>query len=151
LLFYSTSEIYGNPPTGQISTSEDYYGYVNTSGSRVSYDESKRFGETLCYNFHYKYVMPITVVRPFNSFGPRLRTNNQRVVADFAKAVVENEAIIINSDGTATRTFSYISDTTLGCIKCALYNKYDIFNIGNDNDEVAILHLESIYKSVGEI
>lgn len=150
LVFYSTSEVYGDPVNEQIPTPESYFGNVNTSGPRACYDESKRFGETLCYNFHNKYNMPITVVRPFNSFGPGLNTNDQRVVADFAKSILENKEIIIFSDGTATRTFSYVADTTLGCIKCALYGKYDIFNIGYDKEEITILQLAYMYKSVGE-
>lgn len=150
LLFYSTSEIYGDPVKEQVPTPETYFGNVNTSGPRACYDESKRFGETLCYNFHYKYNMPITVVRPFNSFGPGLNTNDQRVVADFAKSIVENKDIIIYSDGTATRTFSYVADTTLGCIKCAVYDKYDIFNIGYDKEEITILQLANMYKNIGE-
>nr|WP_312577418.1 NAD-dependent epimerase/dehydratase family protein [Sedimentibacter sp.] len=150
LLFYSTSEIYGNPVENQIPTPESYFGNVNTSGPRSCYDESKRFGETLCYNFHYIYDMPIVVVRPFNSYGPGLRTNDQRVVADFAKAIIENKDIVIYSDGCATRTFSYVSDTTLGCIKCALYGKYDIFNVGYKGEEIAVLELAEMYKRIGE-
>lgn len=149
LLFYSTSEVYGDPVDGQVPTPETYFGNVNTSGPRACYDESKRFGETLCYNFHYKYNMPITVVRPFNSFGPGLRTNDKRVVADFAKSIIENENIVIYSDGTATRTFSYAADTTLGCIKCALHDKYDIFNIGYDKEEISVLQLANMYKDIG--
>ena len=150
LLFYSTSEIYGDPVKEQVPTPESYFGNVNTSGPRACYDESKRFGETLCYNFHHKYNMPITVVRPFNSFGPGLKTDDQRVVADFAKSIIEKKDIVIYSDGTATRTFSYASDTTLGCIKCALYDKYDIFNIGIDKEEITILQLAEMYKKIGE-
>ena len=100
-LFYSSSEVYGDPIAAYIPTSENYWGNVNTCGPRACYDESKRFGETLCYNFSHQYQMPITVVRPFNNYGPGMRINDQRVAADFAKAVTDNEDIIIYSDGKA--------------------------------------------------
>ncbi len=149
-LFYSTSEIYGDPIEGQVPTSESYWGNVNTCGPRACYDESKRFGETLCYNFYNKFNMPIRIVRPFNNYGPGMRLNDQRVVADFAKAVVENKDIILYSNGKATRTFDYIPDATVGYLKCILHDEFDIFNIGSDEREITILELADIYKSIGK-
>lgn len=148
-LFYSSSEVYGDPHPSQIPTPESYWGNVNTCGPRACYDESKRFGETLCYNFSRVYNMPITVVRPFNNYGPGMRINDQRVVADFAKAVINNEDIVIYSDGKPTRTFDYIADATIGYIKCALYGKFDVFNIGSDSDEITISELARMYKEIG--
>lgn len=149
LVFFSTSEIYGNPDPAQVPTKENYWGNVNTSGPRACYDESKRFGETICYNFHNVYQMPITVVRPFNSFGPGLRTNDLRVVADFAQNILNKEDIVIFSDGRATRTFCYAADTITAILKAALYGKYDIFNIGYDKEEMTIAELAEIYHEVG--
>lgn len=150
LLFFSTSEIYGNPAPDQVPTSEEYFGNVNTSGPRACYDESKRFGETICYNYHNVYGMPITVVRPFNSFGPGLRTNDLRVVADFAQNILAKEDIVIYSDGKATRTFCYASDTITAILKACLYGKYDVFNIGYDKEEMNIDTLAKIYKEIGQ-
>jgi UDP-glucuronate decarboxylase len=149
-LFYSTSEAYGDPDPAQVPTKESYWGNVNTCGPRACYDESKRFGETLCYNFSRQYDMPITIVRPFNNYGPGMRINDQRVVADFAKAVLDGEDIVIYSDGKPTRTFDYIADATIGYIKCALHGKFDIFNIGSDSPELTILQLAEIYKKIGK-
>lgn len=148
-LFYSSSEVYGNPDPSCIPTPENYWGNVNTCGPRACYDESKRFGETLCYYFAKKYDMPITVVRPFNNYGPGMRINDQRVVADFAKAVIDNEDIVIYSDGKPTRTFDYIPDATVGYIKCALFGKFEVFNIGSDKEEVSISKLAELYKEIG--
>lgn len=148
-LFYSSSEVYGDPNKEEIPTKESYYGNVNTCGPRACYDESKRFGETLCYNFSREYNMPITVVRPFNNYGPGMRINDQRVVADFAKAVIDNEDIVIYSNGKPTRTFDYIPDATIGYIKCALYGNFEIFNIGSDSDEISISKLAELYKKIG--
>lgn len=149
LLFYSSSEVYGDPLPSHIPTSESYWGNVNTCGPRACYDESKRFGETLCYYFAKQYNMPITVVRPFNNYGPGMRIDDQRVVADFAKAIINNEDIVVYSDGSPTRTFDYIPDATIGYIKCALYGKFDIFNIGSDNDEISIAQLAELYRDIG--
>ena len=149
LLFYSSSEIYGDPEPKMVPTPESYLGSVNTSGPRACYDESKRYAETLCYNFRHQKGFPVTVLRPFNSFGPGLRTNDKRAPADFAMNVLRNESIILYSDGKATRTFCYASDTTLASLKCALYAQYDIFNIGNDTEEMTIRELAEIYCAVG--
>ncbi|WP_113672569.1 NAD-dependent epimerase/dehydratase family protein [Vallitalea guaymasensis] len=149
-LFYSTSETYGDPIEGQVPTPESYWGNVNTCGPRACYDESKRFGETLCYNYFHKYNMPIRIVRPFNNYGPGMRINDQRVVADFAKAVILGENIVLYSNGKATRTFDYIPDATVGYLKCILYNDFDIFNIGSDEREITILELANMYQEIGK-
>ncbi|MFF2912219.1 NAD-dependent epimerase/dehydratase family protein [Paenibacillus sp. NPDC057934] len=149
-LFYSSSEIYGDPHPSQIPTSEEYWGNTNTVGPRACYDESKRFGETLCYNFARQYDMPITVVRPFNNYGPGMRINDQRVVADFAKAIINREDIVIYSNGKPTRTFDYIADATVGYIKCVLYGEFDVFNIGSDYPEITILELAELYQAIGK-
>ncbi|GIP51623.1 NAD-dependent epimerase/dehydratase family protein [Paenibacillus vini] len=150
LLFFSSSEIYGDPHASQIPTPESYWGNVNTCGPRACYDESKRFGETLCYNFARNYDMPITIVRPFNNYGPGMRINDQRVVADFAKAVIDNQDIVIYSDGKPTRTFDYIPDAIIGYIKCALFGEFEVFNIGSDGPELSIYELAELYKKVGK-
>lgn len=150
MLFYSSSEVYGDPSLDQIPTSEDYRGNVNTCGPRACYDESKRFGETLCYYYAKLFGMPVVIIRPFNNYGPGMRLNDQRVVADFAKNVIENEDIVIYSDGTPTRTFDYIPDATVGYIKAALYGRFEVFNIGSDQDEMSISQLAQIYKELGK-
>lgn len=150
LLFYSTSEVYGDPDPAWVPTPEAYRGSVNTSGPRACYDESKRFGETLCYCFHKYRQVPVTVVRPFNSYGPGLRTNDQRVVADFAENILKNEDLVIYSDGRATRTFCYVTDTTLGCLKAILHGTYDMFNIGMDMEEMNIHQLAEHYQKIGQ-
>lgn len=144
-LFFSSSEIYGDPDADSIPTSEDYNGNVSCTGPRACYDESKRFGETMCRLFAEKYDMPIGVVRPFNNYGPGMKINDKRVPADFAKAVYENKDIVILSDGTPTRTFCYIADAITGYLKILLYGKYDYFNIGMDLPEISIKELAEIY------
>ncbi|PAF48850.1 epimerase [Helicobacter sp. 12S02232-10] len=150
LLFFSSSEIYGDPSPDQIPTDEDYRGNVACIGPRACYDESKRFGETLCYLFAQKYSMPITIARPFNNYGPGMNPEDKRVPADFAKAILQNKNIEILSDGSPKRTFCYISDALSGYIKTLAYQKFDYFNIGTDTPEISIKELALIYKNAGE-
>ncbi len=149
-LFFSTSEIYGNPDDAHVPTTEDYNGNVSCTGPRACYDESKRFGETICRLYAEKYDYPVSVVRPFNNYGPGLRLDDQRVSADFEKSVYLNEDIVILSDGAPTRTFCYIADAVVGYLKILLYGKYDFFNIGIESPELTIAELAELYKEVGE-
>jgi UDP-glucuronate decarboxylase len=149
-LFYSSSELYGNPDQGHIPTSEDYYGYVCATGPRSCYDESKRFGETMCMLFAQKYDMPIGVVRPFNNYGPGMRINDKRVPADFALSIKENKDIEILSNGSPTRTFCYIADAVTGYLKILLHGSYDYFNIGIESPEISIAQLAEIYVEAGK-
>ncbi|MCL2619371.1 MAG: NAD-dependent epimerase/dehydratase family protein [Defluviitaleaceae bacterium] len=150
LLFYSTSEIYGDPCNTKVPTPENYWGNVNPVGPRACYDESKRYAETLCYNFYHSRGFPSTIIRPFNSYGPGLRVNDKRAPADFAMNVLNGEPITLYSDGKATRTFCYGTDMTVASLKCALYGKFDAFNAGNDMAEITIRELAGIYQGVAK-
>ncbi len=150
-LMFSSSEVYGDPDSENIPTDENYRGNVASTGPRACYDEAKRFSETLCYLFAKEYQMPITMVRPFNNYGPGMRIGDKRVPADFAKAIIENKNIEIFSDGSPTRTFCYISDAITGYLKALTYEKFDIFNIGIEKPEISILELAKIYKLHGSI
>ena len=149
-LFFSSSELYGNPDAAHVPTSEDYYGYVCATGPRSCYDESKRFGETMCMLFAQKYNMPIGVVRPFNNYGPGMRIGDKRVPADFAQNVMNNKDIVILSNGTPTRTFCYIADSVCGYFKIMLHGTYDYFNIGIEKPEITISQLAQIYAGAGK-
>ncbi|MGY4473567.1 nucleoside-diphosphate-sugar epimerase [Bradyrhizobium sp. USDA 3364] len=146
LLFFSSSEIYGDPAKAAIPTDEEYRGNVACLGPRACYDESKRFGETMCYVFSKTYGMPITVARPFNNYGPGMRIDDRRLPADFARCVINRRDIVILSDGSPTRTFCYISDAITGYLLCLLHGKYDYFNIGVDRPEISVHGLAEIYQ-----
>ncbi|MCC9135032.1 NAD-dependent epimerase/dehydratase family protein [Pontibacter silvestris] len=148
-LFFSSSEIYGDPFPEFIPTKEDYRGNVATIGPRACYDEAKRFGETLCYLFAQKHKMPIGVARPFNNYGPGMNINDKRLPADFAKAIVEGRDLEIFSDGTPTRTFCYISDAITGYLKVMLHGKFDVFNIGMDKPELSVREFAEIFNRKG--
>lgn len=152
LLFFSSSEIYGDPFPEFIPTNEEYRGNVSTMGPRACYDEAKRFGETLCYIFNQKYNMPISIARPFNNYGPGMNINDKRLPADFAKAVHEGRDLIMYSNGKPTRTFCYIADAITGYLKVLLHGKLDVFNIGIDKPEVSVADFAELFsKNANEI
>jgi len=144
-LFFSSSEIYGDPPPDMIPTDEEYNGNVSCNGPRACYDESKRFGETMCSIYAQQFNMPITIARPFNNYGPGMRLNDRRLPADFAKAVINGNDIDILSDGTPTRTFCYVADAVVGYFFCLFYGKYDYFNIGIEIPEISIKEVAEVY------
>lgn len=152
LAFYSSSEIYGDPPADQIPTPETYWGNVDCQGPRACYDESKRLGETLCYLFNRQYQMPTVVIRPFNTYGPGMKLNDARVPADFANDIRNHRDITILSDGKPTRTFCYISDAITGYLKCLLHAQdgFETYNIGMDRPEITVLQLAEIYAEAGK-
>lgn len=141
-LFFSTSEIYGDPDPKNIPTKEDYRGFVSCTGPRACYDESKRLGETLCVNYSQIYEIPVKIVRPFNNYGPGLDINDKRVIPDFFRDILKNQDITIYSDGKATRTFCYISDAIEGYIR-VLLSKFngESFNIGSEAPEISMKDL----------
>ena len=144
-LFFSSSEIYGDPFKEFIPTKEDYRGNVATMGPRACYDEAKRFGETLCYVFNQKYNIPVRLTRPFNNYGPGMNINDKRLPADFAKCVHEGRDLIMFSDGKPTRTFCYISDAITGYLKVLTHDNFDVFNIGIDKPEVSVKEFAELF------
>ena len=96
-LFYSTSEIYGDPDPANIPTPETYRGNVSCTGPRACYDESKRFGETLCVTFCRQYDLSIKIARPFNNYGPGLKISDRRVLPDFARDIMNDRNIVMLS------------------------------------------------------
>jgi UDP-glucuronate decarboxylase len=145
LLFFSSSEVYGDPLPEFIPTAETYRGNVATIGPRACYDEAKRFGETLCYLFSQKHQLPITIVRPFNNYGPGMGIHDKRLPADFAKAVLAREDLVLYSDGTPTRTFCYVADAMAGYLKALVHGKFDVFNIGIDKPEISVIEFARIF------
>jgi len=141
-LFYSSSEIYGDPASDAIPTPETYRGYVSCTGPRACYDESKRYGETLCVNFARQHGIPVTVVRPFNNYGPGMKITDGRVIADFFRDALAGRDITVLSDGSPTRTFCYVSDAITGYFRTLLRGRPgEAYNIGVDGPEISMLEL----------
>ena len=151
VLFFSTSEIYGDPDPKNIPTKETYRGNVSCTGPRACYDESKRLGETLCVNYQKIHKVPVKIARPFNNYGPGLKISDRRVIPDFFRNIFNNDDIVLLSDGTATRTFCYISDAIEGYLRILLSNHDgESFNIGNINPEISMLDLAKLSVKISK-
>jgi len=148
-LYFSTSEIYGDPDEDNIPTNEDYRGNVSCTGPRACYDESKRLGETISVSFVKQKKLPIKIVRPFNVFGPFLRINDRRVIPDFVKYAIEQGKIKMYSNGIPTRSFCYVSDAITGFIRTLLMGiNGRPYNIGNDSMEISMKELAQIISNI---
>lgn len=148
-VYFSTSEIYGQPNEGNIPTPESFPGLVASLGPRACYDESKRFGETLCFLYHQEKQMPLRIIRPFNNYGPGMNLKDRRITADISRAVLFNEDMVLFSDGSPTRTYCYISDAIIGYLKGMLHDAFDVFNIGADYPEISVETLAHYYRNWG--
>ena len=150
LLYFSTSEIYGDPDPGNIPTPETYRGFVSCTGPRACYDESKRFGETLCVNFAQQRDVRVTIVRPFNNYGPGLRIDDGRVIPDFAADVLAGRDITLLSDGSAQRTFCYVADAVYGYFRVLVRGRPgEPYNIGADRPEISMRELAQRMADIG--
>lgn len=138
-LFFSSSEVYGDPDPAAIPTPETYNGNVSFTGPRACYDESKRYGETVCVNFVRQRGLPVRIARPFNNFGPGLRLTDRRVIPDFAQDILAGRDLVLLSDGSATRTFCYIADAIVGYLKTLLRGRDgEAYNIGVEKPEISM-------------
>lgn len=150
MLFFSSSEIYGDPPPEAIPTRESYRGNVSCTGPRACYDESKRYGETLVVTFAHQSDVPVRTARPFNNYGPGMKITDGRVIADFARNVLAGEDIVILSDGSPTRTFCYVADAVIGYYKILVNGRPgEPYNIGAEEPEVAMADLAERMVAIG--
>lgn len=151
LLFFSSSEIYGDPDPKHVPTSESYRGNVASLGPRACYDESKRLGETLVYVYHNKYGTRATIVRPFNVYGPGMQETDYRVLPNFASRIKGKRPLRLYGSGRQTRTFCYVTDAIVGFLKVLTRGTPgEAYNIGNPKPEVSMLDLvRKTEKAVG--
>jgi len=146
-LLASSSEVYGD---SQIHPQiESYWGNVNTIGPRSCYDEGKRFSETLTMGFRRKYGLDVGIARIFNTYGPRLRIDDGRVISNFTIQALRGEPITIFGNGSQTRSFCYVTDTVEGLMKLMFASNLTdkIVNLGNPK-EVSILEVASLIKKM---
>lgn len=144
-LFFSSSEIYGDPDPEHVPTPETYAGHVSSIGPRACYDESKRLTETLCITYQQIYGIPIKIVRPFNVYGPGMRHTDYRVIPTFLYSALKGKNLPVHDKGNQTRTFCYVSDAITAIFKVLLKGKPgEVYNIGNDAPEISMYELASI-------
>ncbi len=147
ILIASTSEVYGDPLVHPQT--EDYYGNVNTIGPRGVYDEAKRFQESITMAYHRFHGLETRIVRIFNTYGPRMRLNDGRVIPAFIGQALRGEDLTVFGDGTQTRSFCYVDDQVEGIYRLLMSDYVYPVNIGNP-DEITILEFaEEIIKLTG--
>ncbi len=140
-LLASTSEIYGDPR--RHPQSESYWGHVDPVGPRGVYDEAKRFAEAMTMAYHRYHGLDTCIVRVFNTYGPRMRPDDGRVVSNFVVQALLGRPLTIYGDGTQTRSFCYVDDQIRGLLALLDSGVHDPVNIGNP-DEVTVLQLADL-------
>lgn len=144
-LFFSSSEIYGNPDPNFVPTPETYAGHVSSVGPRSCYDESKRLSETLCMTYYQIYGTPAKIIRPFNIYGPGMKHIDYRVIPTFIYNGLRGKNLPIHDKGIQTRTFCYITDAITAIFKVLISGKPgEVYNIGNDKPEISMFELAQI-------
>jgi dTDP-glucose 4,6-dehydratase len=146
-LLTSTSEIYGDPL--QHPQTEEYWGNVNTIGPRGCYDESKRFGEALTMAYHREHKIDTKIVRIFNTYGPRMRLNDGRVVPSFIGQALRNKPITVFGKGQQTRSFCYCSDLIEGIYRLMMSDLNVPVNIGNPTEMTVLEFARQIIAATG--
>ncbi|MGB5317990.1 GDP-mannose 4,6-dehydratase, partial [Eudoraea sp.] len=144
ILIASTSEIYGDPLVHPQT--EDYYGNVNTIGPRGVYDEAKRFQESMTMAYHRFHGLETRIVRIFNTYGPRMRLNDGRVIPAFMGQALRGEDLTVFGDGSQTRSFCYVDDEIEGIYRLLLSDYSYPVNIGNPHEITIKEFAEEIIK-----
>ncbi|MCS6957040.1 MAG: SDR family oxidoreductase [Aquificaceae bacterium] len=139
-VFASSSEVYGS---AQVHPQpEDYWGYVNPTGPRSVYDEAKRFSEALCMAYHREHGLDVRIARIFNTYGPRMRKKDGRVIPTLVEKALKHEPLPVYGDGLQTRSFCYIEDMVDGLFRLSVRENLEgeVINLGNPQ-EITILEL----------
>lgn len=151
-LLASTSEVYGDPAIHPQP--ETYWGHVNPIGPRGVYDEAKRFAEAMTMAYHRSHAVDTRIVRIFNTYGPRMRLNDGRVVPNFVSQALRGESLTVYGDGRQTRSFCFVNDLVDGIYRLLMSNENEPVNIGNPA-ETTILefaqHINELTSNPGGI
>lgn len=146
-LLASTSEVYGDPLVNPQP--EEYWGNVNPIGPRGVYDEAKRFAEAITMAYHRYHKVDTRIVRIFNTYGPRMRINDGRVVPNFIGQALRGEDITVYGDGSQTRSFCYVSDEVEGIYRLMMSDYALPVNIGNPEEHTILEFAKIILKMTG--
>lgn len=146
-LLASTSEVYGDPLVHPQA--EDYWGNVNPVGPRGVYDESKRFAEALAMAYHRYHGVETRIARIFNTYGPRMRLDDGRVVPNFIRQALSNEPLTVYDDGTRTRSFCYVSDMVEGMVRLLMSCEVDPVNLGNSQEMTILEFAHQVLEVTG--
>ena len=144
LLLASTSEVYGDPHVHPQP--EDYWGNVNPIGPRGCYDEAKRFAEAIVMAYHRMHSIDTKIVRIFNTYGPRMRLRDGRIVPNFVRQALEGEPLTVYGDGNQTRSFCFVTDLVDGIYKLMMSNEHLPTNVGNPREFTVLQFAELVKK-----
>ncbi|KKQ40670.1 MAG: hypothetical protein US58_C0014G0032 [Candidatus Magasanikbacteria bacterium GW2011_GWA2_37_8] len=143
-LYFSAGAVYGKRINDDKLITENDFGSLNPSTVEACYPESKRLGETMCMAWFSQYNVPIKIIRPFHTYGPGVALDDGRVFADFVRNIINNDNLVINSDGSARRPFCYLSDAVIGFFTVLLKgNIGEAYNIAGKK-EIGILELANM-------
>ncbi len=146
-LLASTSEVYGDPLVHPQR--EDYWGNVNPVGPRGVYDESKRFAEALTMAYHRYHDVDTRIVRIFNTYGPRMRSDDGRVVPNFICQALRGEPLTVYDDGSRTRSFCYVSDLVEGIVRLMEVEVHEPVNLGNPHEMSILNFAKTVLRVTG--
>lgn len=146
-LVASTSEVYGDPTIHPQT--EEYWGNVNPNGTRSVYDEAKRYAESVTFAYKRLFGMDNKIVRIFNTYGPRMRLRDGRVVPAFISQALQGEPITVFGNGMQTRSFCYVSDLIDGIYRLAISDQSGPINIGNPTERTMLQFADEILKATG--
>jgi dTDP-glucose 4,6-dehydratase len=147
ILLASTSEVYGDPLIHPQT--EDYWGNVNPIGPRGVYDEAKRFAEAITMAYHRYHNVDTRIVRIFNTYGPRMRLEDGRVVPNFIAQALRGEPLTVYGDGSQTRSFCYVTDLVDGIYRLLMSDEVEPVNIGNPSEMSILQFAEKIVELTG--
>lgn len=141
-LYFSSGEIYGVVPPGSGAIAENVGGWLDPTDLRSCYGESKRMGETMCVAWSRQFSVPTRIARPFHTYGPGMKLDDGRVFADFVRDILKGGPIVLNSDGSARRSFCYLADATIGFFTVLLKGANgEAYNVANPGGECSISEL----------
>lgn len=147
-LFISSREIYGQPFPHQEKFSENDYGLVDPLNPRSCYPEGKKASETMCVSYNQQYKLNTKIARLAHTYGPGMSIYDGRVQADFLKNIIHNENIVLKSDGSSIRTYTYIRDAIIAMFYILLESDDIVYNIGDENSKVSIKQLAEVLVSL---
>ena len=149
VLLFSSSEVYGTPDKDSIPTKEEYVGSISTNGDRSCYDIGKQVLETLSNVYYKKYSVPVKIVRPFNVYGPHMGLEDNRVLSNWFRNLLNNKELVVYGNGNQTRTFCYASDAISMMIGVLLNGENgEVYNVGNPDPELTMNELSTFFKLV---
>ncbi len=148
-LYFSSGEVYGQTASNIETISETDYGYIDLQSVRSCYAESKRMGEQLCIAWNQQYGIPVKIARIFHTYAPTMREDDGRVFADFCYDIANNRDIELHSDGSAVRSFCYITDAVRAYFKILLEGESgQAYNVGNTKTAVSVRKLAEILVNI---